>query len=335
MPHSIIETPSDSTSPAPLPFTGPWMLAPMEGVTEPCFRDLVIGLHSADQLGGAFTEFVRVVKLPVAERRLLVHLGPTRFETPVGLQIMGADADAVAETARRAAKLGVPIIDLNFGCPSKGAIRGCAGSAMLDDPAAVERLVGAVRKAIPSTPLSAKIRAGGEDDSRLEELALAAEAGGAQLLTIHCRTRAEAYRDTADWDRLARAVSVLSIPVCGNGGISVHDDLEKMRAATGCKYGMVGRAALGNPWVFSGHAASRGEALRFLLDYAELLASREGLPAGRVTARLKQLFRHWIASDLVNEEIAGDTRMEWLRRPNGDEFLMHLRKLKSRDDKSS
>jgi len=295
----------------------------MEGVTEPCFRDLVIGRNQPHQLGGAFTEFVRVVNLPVPLRKLREHLGPKRFATPVGLQIMGSDLDAVGETAKRAAELGAPIIDLNFGCPSKGAIRGCAGSALLDDPPAMERLIRAVREAIPRTPLSAKIRAGGDDDSLLLDLARAAEAGGAQLLTIHCRTRAEAYRDTADWNRLARAVDAVSIPVCGNGGISVHEDLEKMRRATGCEYGMVGRAALGDPWIFSGHQATRAEALRFLLDYAELLEQRESLSPRFVTARLKQLFRHWAASDLVTEE----TRTEWLRRPNDEEFTVYLRKL--------
>jgi len=299
------------------------MLAPMEGVTEPCFRDLVIGLHRPEQLGGAFTEFVRVVHHPVPAKQLLEHLGPERFETPVGLQLMGSDLDALGETAKRAAELGAPVIDLNFGCPSKGALRGCAGSALLDDPAALERLVRAVRDSIPTTPLSAKIRAGGDDDSLLVELAQAAEAGGAQLLTVHCRTRAEAYRDTADWDRLARAVEAVGIPVCGNGGMSVHTDLARMRQATGCAYGMIGRAALGNPWIFSGHAATREEALGFLLGYADLLEQRGGLPARFITARLKQLFRHWVASDLVTEA----TRTEWLRRPNDEAFIQHLREL--------
>lgn len=292
----------------------------MEGVTEPCFRDAVLQRNDSKLLGGAFTEFVRVVDHPISRKKLLEHLGPERFETPVGLQIMGSDLDAVSETARRAAEVGAPMIDLNFGCPSKGAIRTCAGSAMLDEPESIERLVGAVRKAIPDTPLCAKIRAGGDNDILLEELALAAEAGGAQMLTIHCRTRAEAYQDTADWQRLARAVAVVKIPICGNGGISVHADLERMRAATGCKYGMVGRAALGNPWIFSEYQASRSEALQFLLTYADLLATRTGSPARSVSARLKQLIRHWTAGDLFNDE----TRLEWLRRPNGEEFMSYL-----------
>ena len=319
MSATSIDLPAHATSPA-LPFTGPWMLAPMEGVTEPCFRDVVIQRNRPDELGGAFTEFVRVVHQPISRKKLLQHLGPTRFETPVGLQIMGSDIEAVAETAHRAAEVGAPVIDLNFGCPSKGALRSCAGSAMLDDPASIERLVGAVRTAIPNTPLCAKIRAGGDDDRLLEELALAAEAGGAQLLTIHCRTRAEAYGDTADWQRLARAVAVLEIPVCGNGGISVHADLERMRSATGCQFAMVGRAALGNPWIFGDHQASRADALEFLLAYGELLLSQSDRSIQLVCSRIKQLIRHWTAGELVDDR----TRLTWLRQPNGKGFMGYL-----------
>ncbi|MBS1107730.1 MAG: tRNA-dihydrouridine synthase, partial [Deltaproteobacteria bacterium] len=178
-----------------LPFTAPFLLAPMEGVTEPCFRDLVLARNAATALGGAFTEFVRVSEAPTPHHVLQRHLGPLRFEAPVGLQLMGSDLAKLAATAQSAVECGAPLIDLNFGCPAKGALRGCAGSALLDDPAAVERVVRAVALALPTTPVTAKIRAGVGDASRVEELARAAEAGGAALLTVHCRTRAEAYQD--------------------------------------------------------------------------------------------------------------------------------------------
>ncbi len=290
-----------------LPFTGPWMLAPMEGVTEPSFRDLVLTRNDPRELGGAFTEFVRVVRHALPARTLRRHLGPHRFETPVGLQIMGADPDAVAETARRAVAVGAPLVDLNFGCPSKGALRGCAGSALLDDPPAIERLVSRVVRAVPESPVTAKIRAGGENDGELEDIAQAAEAGGARLLTVHCRTRAEGYRDSADWERLRRAVEAVSIPVCGNGGIEGHSDLERLRNETGCRYAMVGRAALADPWIFSGRRVDRREAAGFLVDYARAL-SEAGFPRRGVVARLKQLLRHWRAGELVTDA----SRSEWL-----------------------
>src|SRR5687768_9794516 len=250
-----------------LPFTSPWLLAPMEGITEPCFRDLVLARNPPEALGGAFTEFVRVVDQALPAWKLREHLGPHRFETPVGLQLMGSDLGALAATATRAAAAGAPLIDLNFGCPAKGAIADCSGSGMPRDPARLERTVRAVAGALPDLPVTAKIRAGFDDDALLGDLARAAEAGGAALLTVHCRTRKEAYCDEVDWRRIARAVQAVAIPVCGNGSVVVHADLERLRNETGARYAMVGRGALADPWVFSGHRATPAEAAGFLLEY--------------------------------------------------------------------
>jgi len=279
----------------------------MEGVTEPCFRDLVLERNGPEVLGGAFTEFARVVSVPLPRRVLAAHLGPWRHPQPVGLQLMGADVASVAESARRAEELGAPLVDLNFGCPAKGALRGCAGAALLDEPGKVEALVAACVRAVARVPVSAKIRAGGADDANLEDLARAVEAGGARLLTVHCRTRVEAYRDTADWERLRRAVRVVSIPVCGNGGVRGHADLARLLAETGCALAMVGRAALGDPWIFSGRAAGRDEAARFLLAYAERLRAHHGASERMVAGRIKQLLGHWTAGGLCD----GD-RQDWL-----------------------
>src|SRR5262249_41355586 len=176
-------------APSPsLPLTPPWQRAPREGVTEPSFRDLVLARNDPRSLGGAFTEFVRVVERPIPTWKLREHLGPARFGQPVGVQLMGSDLAALAATARNACEAGAPLIDLTFGCPAKGALRGCAGSALLDHPERLEAVVRCVRAAVPELPVTAKIRAGSVDASRVEELARAAEAGGAALLTVHCRT---------------------------------------------------------------------------------------------------------------------------------------------------
>src|SRR6185295_18554420 len=117
---------------------------------------------------------------------------------------------------------------------AKGAIADCSGSGMLRDPARLERTVRAIADALPGFPVTAKIRAGFDDDSMLEDLARAVEAGGAALLTVHCRTRKEAYCEEVDWTRIRRAVESVSIPVCGNGGVRGQADLERMRDETGC-----------------------------------------------------------------------------------------------------
>lgn len=294
----------------------------MEGVTEPCFRDLVLALHEDDPasgLGGAFTEFVRVIDRPVPDHVLQRHLGSHRSRLPVGLQLMGNDLSALAETARAAVECGAVQIDLNFGCPAKGALRGCAGSALLRDPLRLESVVRAVRDAIPGTPVSAKMRAGYDDDALVEDLARAAERGGAALLTVHCRTRKEHYQPEVDWRRIARAVGAVSIPVCGNGGVRTHADLERMRAETGCAYVMVGQAALGDPWIFSGRTVSRARAAQFLCDYAQALAERKRFPTSGCAGRVKQLLRHWTAGGLV----AGD-RKEWLGERDPAALLARL-----------
>lgn len=315
---------------ASLPFTAPNLLAPMEGVTEPCFRDLVLARNAADRLGGAFTEFVRVVRHPLPARVLRDHLGGTRFLAPVGIQLMGADVGALAETARRAGEVGAPLVDLNFGCPAKGAIAGCAGSAILREPRALEAIVSACARAA-GVPVTAKIRAGYDDDRLLEDLARAAEAGGAAMLTVHCRTRAEAYQDEVDWSRIARAVAVVSIPVCGNGGICGHGDFERMRRETGCALAMVGRGALADPWIFRGDAVAAEEAAAFLLEYAARLL--EGRPASPRAAtshrgaagRVKQLLRYWTAGSLVDSD-----RESWMREADPERLFARLRSVRKK-----
>jgi len=300
-----------------LPFTGPWLLAPMDGVTEPVFRELVLRRNTAEDLGGAFTEFVRVTDHPLPVRVLAAHLGEKRFDTPVGLQLMGADQGALAETSRHAEIAGAPLLDLNFGCPAKGALRGCAGSATLTDPARVEATVRACAEAVDSIPVTAKMRAGFEDDALLEDNVRAAEAGGAALVTVHCRTKAEQYTPELDWSRIARAVDAARGPVCGNGGVKTHADLERMRTETGCEFVMVGHGALADPWVFTGTTVSPAEAARFLLEYSERLCDAGASTKGSVQ-RVKQLLSHWTAGGLCED------RGTWLRERDPEALLLRL-----------
>ena len=304
----------------PLPFTGPWMLAPMEGVTDPSFRAVVLGLHDPSELGGAFTEFVVVSRVaPVPTRVLERHLGSPVSGTPVGLQLMGSNQQTLTETARRVEAIGVPVLDLNFGCPAKGALRNCAGSAALRSPRELEGLVRSCVDAVSTIPVTAKIRAGFDNADRVEDLARAVEQGGAALLTVHCRTRAEKYQDEVDWQRIARAVRSVRIPVCGNGGITSPADLQRMREETGCRYAMVGRGALANPWIFSGAEVQRRGAFQFLCDYVEIMRASGVDKPRRLVARVKQLLRYWTAGGAVDAD-----RMEWLRETEPSRFLARL-----------
>ena len=307
-----------------LPFTSPWLLAPMEGVTAPSFRDIVLARHAPTDLGGAFTEFVRVIDRPVAKREMHKHLGTRRFQIPVGIQLMGSDLECVTGSAAHAAQLGVPVLDLNFGCPARGALKGCAGAAALKEPSGVEAAVRAAVKGVDGrTPVTAKIRAGFDHDRDVEVLARAAEAGGAAMLTIHCRTRREGYQEEVFWSRITRAVEAVSIPVAGNGSAWLHADLERMRRETGCAFVMVGRGALRDPWIFSGREVSTAEAAAFLHEYAEVLESL-GAPRRAAVGRVKQLLQYWEAGGLVGDH-AG--RERWLRDSDTEGFLSRLASL--------
>ena len=189
----------------------------------------------------------------------------------------------------------------------------------------MEELVRTLRKAVgEGFPLSAKIRAGGEDDLHVEALAQAVENGGADLLTVHARTRREGYAAPAAWRRLERAVGAVRLPVCGNGGIEQHEDLERLRRETGCAYAMVGRAALGNPWIFSGRRVRRAEAAGFLLAYAEGLMEQRGSGVDGAVRRIKQLIHHWSAGGLVEKEGPFE-RLSWLRERDPEALLSRLR----------
>lgn len=292
-----------------LPVTCETLLAPMEGVTEPAYRGLVLARNDAASLGGATTEFLRVLQRPRRGREIERHLEGPSYGRPIGLQMMGSDLESLAGSASNAVESGAAWVDLNFGCPAKGALRGCAGSALLGDLNTLSEVVRVTADAVKGrVPVTAKIRAGIDDAESVEEIARAAEAGGADLLTIHCRTRSEGYQPEVDWSRIRRAVEAVSIPVCGNGGVRKHADIERMRDATGCAYVMVGQAALGDPWVFSGTEVDRAEAAQFHLEYIEKLQGQGAQLRGAI-ARVKQLLRHWTAGDLVPP----DERLDWLR----------------------
>lgn len=320
-----MSAPSDAAL-ARLPFASLNLLAPMEGVTDPVFREVVCALHDARHLGGTFTEFVRVVDQPIPTAKMRAELGRVHPHIPVGLQLMANRPEPLAASVENAFEAGAPIVDLNFGCPAKGTLRGCAGAALLDDPPRVEALVAAAVRAADGRPVSAKIRAGGEDDTLLEDLARAAENGGAALLTVHCRTRREGYADTADWKRLERAVAAVSIPVCGNGGVDRTVDLERVRSETGVALAMIGRAALADPWIFSGHRATPAEAATFLVTYAARMAEA-GASDRQVAGRVKQLLRYWTAGELLGGSMddPDSERRRVLRIEDPDALLATVR----------
>jgi len=282
-----------------LRFDPPLLLAPMEGVTDRSFRGLILESNPG-AVGATCTEFIRVTAPPIPTRRLAPELdggaggaGATRV-VPLGLQLMGNRPDMVAATAVHAAEAGADFVDLNFGCPAPRVYQHRAGSALLDDPPALEALLQAVVEACP-LPVTAKIRAGGEHDRDLEDIARRVEQAGARLLTVHARLRTERYQDPADWRRIERAVAAVAIPVVGNGSADSPAAIEAMFEQTGCAGVMVGRAAMADPWIFGRwrtRAAADGdpELLAWLRDYARRMGDGGASPL-HTAGRLKMMLR--------------------------------------------
>lgn len=226
----------------------------MEGVIDHHMRKSLTSVGGYD---GCVTEFLRITDQCLPARvfkRLSPELdqldqqGQTSSGVPVILQLLGGDPEMMAANAQRAAQLGAPTIDINFGCPSKFVNRKMGGSVLLQEPERVHAIVLAVRKAVDgSIPVTAKMRLGYENDMLALENALAIESAGAAELTIHARTKVEGYTPPARWEALAPLREALTIPIIANGDIRSLDDYHRCVAASGCEDVMLGRGALNNP----------------------------------------------------------------------------------------
>lgn len=226
-------------------------LAPMEGVVDYHFRDIVTPLAGVDL---CVTEFVRVTQKrmpPRAFRRLcpeLDHGSQTRSGTPVRVQILGGNPNAMAESAKVAEGLGAVGIDINFGCPSKGVNKNDGGSILLRETCRLGDIVGAVRQAVSdATPVTAKIRLGYDDRSGYLDNARIIEDAGASELFIHARSKVDGYRPPAYWECISKVREQLDIPVIANGEIWTVDDWQRCKDISGAEDFMIGRGLISMP----------------------------------------------------------------------------------------
>jgi len=229
----------------------PVLLAPMEDITDRPFRRL------ARRFGASivYTEFISSEGLirSVAKTRSKAVLSPD--EHPVGIQIYGNREEAMVEAARLSEAVGPDLLDLNFGCPArKVACKKAgvgAGAGLLRDPDLLLSITRSVIRAV-SIPVTVKTRLGWDDSSIIIlDLARRLEDAGVAALTLHARTRCQGYKWQADWSWIARVKQALSIPVIGNGDVREPEDALRMFRETGCDGVMIGRGAMGNPWIFS------------------------------------------------------------------------------------
>ena len=223
----------------------------MEGLLDFVLRDILTRVGGIDR---CVSEFIRITDQLLPERvftRIVPELhngGRTFAGVPVRAQLLGSDPVCMAENAARLASLGPAGIDLNFGCPANVVNRHGGGAALLKEPETIHAIVSAVRRAVPAhMPVSAKMRLGYLDDSRAVECALAISEGGADELVVHARTKAQAYRPPAYWERIADIRAAVGIPVVANGEIWTVDDARRCREVSGCDMLMIGRGAVVDP----------------------------------------------------------------------------------------
>jgi tRNA-dihydrouridine synthase B len=225
----------------------PLILAPMAGVSEAPFRQICRRM-GADIL---MTEFLAAEAIRRGIRKTLEGCEFEEIERPIGIQIYGADPEAMGRAAAIVSEAYQPeFIDINFGCPVKKVVQRNGGSGCLRDLDLVERIIRSVVSATP-VPVTVKTRSGWSEESRDPVgIARRMQEAGARAFTLHARTRTQMFSGKASWDEIARVVEAIDIPVIGNGDIQTAEDAVRMRDHTGCAAIMIGRGSFGNPWLF-------------------------------------------------------------------------------------
>jgi tRNA-dihydrouridine synthase B len=222
------------------------VLAPMAGVTDQPFRKLCRQLGAGYVVSEMVTSDTRLWKTNKSKWRLN-HTGEAE---PISVQIAGGDAQMLAEAARTNVEIGAQIIDINMGCPAKKVCNRAAGSALMKDEPLVQEILNAVTAAV-SVPVTLKIRTGWHPDHKnAVRIAKMAEGAGISLVSVHGRTRTDAYKGEAEYDTIAAVKQSVSIPVLANGDIDSAQKAKDVLVYTGADGVMIGRAAQGNPWIF-------------------------------------------------------------------------------------
>ncbi len=234
-------------------------LAPMAGVADRAMREICIKSGAAFCVG----ELTSAKGVSMGDAKSKTLLTCTENERPMASQIFGGSPETMAEAAKIAESFSPDFIDINMGCPAPKVISSGGGSAILKNP----KLAGEILKAVKDAtklPVTAKIRSGWDKNSiNAVEIAKILEANGASAITVHARTREQMYSPSADWNIIKEVKKAVNIPVIGNGDIVEPIDALNMYEQTGCDMVMVGRAAMGRPWLFTQINAllSKGQSL--------------------------------------------------------------------------
>ena len=223
----------------------PFLLAPLAGITDAPLRRI------CRQMGASLTysEMVSAKGLFYNDKKTEQLLFLYEDEGPTAFQIFGREPEIIAYAAEALDSRPNVILDINMGCPVPKIVKNGEGSALLQDPPLIERIVSAAATHTRK-PVTVKIRIGFGGRVNAVEAARAAEAGGAAAITVHGRTREQYYSGAADWEEIGRVRQAVNIPVIANGDVTDAESARAIREQTGCSLVMIGRAAMGNPWIF-------------------------------------------------------------------------------------
>ncbi|MDZ7290598.1 MAG: tRNA dihydrouridine synthase DusB [candidate division KSB1 bacterium] len=300
-----------------VPVYGDLILSPMAG-----FSDLPYRLITRD-FGSAmsYTEFISVDGILHGNKntRRLLDYHPSEY--PITFQVFGSDGDKIVEACKKIEQLGPTIIDLNMGCSvAKVSGRG-AGAGLLCDPPKIGRIFARLAKEL-SVPVTGKIRLGWNQQTRnYLTVARILEDNGAALIAVHARTKAQVYSGTADWNAIAEIKQAVKIPVIGNGDVKCVADIDRIKQQTGCDGVMIGRAAIGNPWIFARkdrHQVTFEEKTALIRRHLSLMLDYYGPHYGLI------LFRKHVVKYITEIRGAAAWRENFLTATTAEHFIKLL-----------
>ena len=303
-----------------IPIHGDAILSPMDGFSDWPFRSLCRELGSAM----SYTEFVKAEEILKPPKLIADKLRYDQDERPVVIQIYGDDPEVMLAAAIRAQELAADIVDINMGCPSKTIANRGAGVGLMRTPLKVARIFKRISASL-EIPVTGKIRLGWDDDCRNYPLiARIVEENGGALIALHGRTKEQGYGGKANWEAIAEVRAAVKIPVIGNGDVKTANDIDLMKEYTDCDAVMIGRAAIGNPWIFSRldrEEVSFEQVREMMLKHLDRNLVFYGEEIGLV------LFRKHAVRYLTAYRLSREFRKELLTRKQPEEFITLLDKI--------
>ncbi len=300
-----------------IPVMGDLTLAPMAGFCDTTFRLLCRNFGS----NLSYTPFINAMDVLSRWESSLDELFFVPEERPVVFQLFDNDPERILQAAIKLERLEPDAIDINMGCSTRRVSGRGAGAGLLRDPLQIGRIIRSLCQAL-QIPVTVKIRLGWDRENRnYPDVARAIAENGGALIAVHARTRDQVYAGQADWDAIAEIKQLVSIPVIGNGDVRKAADIDRMKRLTGCDGVMIGRAAVGNPWIFQRRDRediTRDEAAAVISTHLAAMIAEHGEQRGI------ELFRKHLIQYLRTEEISRIQRQHMLTRSSVSELCASL-----------